>query len=668
MAYEIYLPKDKDQREYVLNRLIEAGEQARRVNEVQWWLVYHYLRGARDFKNINYLTGTVDVGYENSSGTLQFRYDDIVSKFQAQIGRLLRIDLSPSVKKRGIGLEGLRKASIAQVALDHAFPTGKVEELKLGLFAPLTRYGTLGLAVWNEGENVGIDVVMPWEIVPIPPNPAEQKDRRGVARVRIVPLDWVKNLDKTPAANTKVWSEVEVIKTPVGELTTASSTQFTTFLSSVDVSSYTPSGFSGGTGATKKKDKTQVDTVKFVEVWMQDSMGYLARYEILAGGKLLHSMDYAETGVRIYMPIQIIQDIDVGGFWGRSFVSLLMPMNMELEYTIGRTFQNIQDTDSLGILCEPTTLGMPTEIFRSSDGIKRVRFEPDYSVPDLKPFTLAPVNMGTLPTEVVKMGAALGDKIANQPAELMSGGAPGRVDSQAGLGFLYEVSNTPLTPTAASVSMGVSNCYRAMLNILQVQWPKDKMVQVTLLDDSLAGITLDPSAGTMSLTDNDIPHPDEITISIKAMLPKSKEQEKMELLDALKTGTIDMFEFHIMVRKKGLELPVGNEGEWQNYRRSMMENLMLFGDGQKPAEVILDLLDIHDVHLRILQAFMARPEFYQASAEVREAFKQHYNAHLQLMGVTPEQTPFNEEAATEAQVMEKLVEGQMRQGGGPPTE
>jgi hypothetical protein len=227
MAYEIYLPKNKVQREEVINRLVATGEQARHIPEVHWWLCHHYLQGARDFRMIDYQSGTVEVGYENSEGTLQFRYDDIVSKFQAQIGRLMRIDISPRVEKKGIGLEGLRKASIAQVVLDAAIPPAKIEALKLRSLPPLTKYGVIGFGVWNEEEDIGIDVIMPWELVPIPPVPTESRDVRGIARVRIVPLDWVKQLSVTKAAKADVYQQMDVMSIPAGQLPTAG--QFSTF-------------------------------------------------------------------------------------------------------------------------------------------------------------------------------------------------------------------------------------------------------------------------------------------------------------------------------------------------------------------------------------------------------------------------------------------------------
>lgn len=648
MGYELFLPKNIEQREKVLNAVISAGERHRHPHEVGWWLAHHYLQGCRDFTNINYSAGTLDVNYIDQDGVLRFRYDDVVSKFQSQVGRLLQIDLAPRVERKSIGLEDLRKASIAQIILDAVFPPGKVADLRLKLFPPLAKYGAIGLVVWNEGEDIGIDIVPPWELVPIPPHPLEEGDVKGIARIRMVPLDWVQQLSDTPDAGAKVYEEMEKTRIPVGMVPTGTAGRFSVFGETISGESGTlQKGF-----GSKQTDKTYVDIVKFVEVWTKTNMGYLARYEMMAGKKHLFGRDFSKK--HMYMPINKCNDIKTGGFWGRSFVSVQIPLNTEMEYTLGSLFQYVQDIDAYGILCLPTTLGIPAAITRGTDGTKRIMYEPDYTSPDLKPFTLSPVKTGNFPVEVLKMGSVFADKLANQPAAMMKGDAPGRVDSQTGLGFLYEISNTPLAPTATDVANAMSNCYKAILDLVGAGvWPREKLIQVSMLDDTLAGVVLDPTEGTVSLATNIVPRPDEVNISVQSMLPRSKQQEKVELASSLAQGVIDLFEYRIAVRKKGLDIPVGNEPEWQNYRRAMMENIILFGDGRSPGEVIFDVSDMHEVHIRVLQAFMARPEFYQAAVEVREAFKQHYQAHLEMMANVPDQVPYNEELAEEAQLTER---------------
>lgn len=661
MSYTLEFPKNKDAQEEVLNRLVDNGEQNRRAREVNWLITHYYLQGVRDFTGVNYQTGTVDITYNSTaSGVERFRYDDVVSKLQAQIGRLMQTDITPSVRKRNIGLEDLKRSSIGQVVLDSIYPDQTVRRLKHLIYPPLLKYGCLGLSTWYNPDNqkIGIEVVMPWELVPLPPESVEQSDIRGMARVRIVPLDWVKELLVTPDKQAKVYKEMDKTSVPVGSVPRNLQEGFYTFS---DVVNNVPSDeINTSPGKEKgKKDKTMSDVVKFVEVWTKTQDDKLAEYKILAGGKLLHSDDW--TNHNMPMPIQICNDMVTGSFWGRSFVSMQIPINVEMEDAMDNLFQNIQDMDTYGILTLPATLGVDTEILRGADGLRKIVYEPDYMSDRLKPDSIQPVNAGNFPVEAIKAGMQVSDSIANQPLELLGGDAPGRVDSQTGLGFLYETANIPLEPTGNSVASALSQCYAASLSLARQQWEEGTLVNITRLDDSLAGIKMDSDVGGMSLTLNAIPHPDEVSIGVAAMMPKSRQQKIMELQNALEGQIIDPFEYRIEARKQGLEIPTGSEAEWQNYRRAMMENILLFNDGQTPGEVILDQLDMHQIHLRVLQSFMARPEFYQASKDVIDAFKKHYNRHNVLLGGYPQQLPYPEEAAS-------LAEGQVPppEGGMPP--
>lgn len=662
MQYSIIFPSDEEQTEAVIKRLISTGKSARNLHSINWWIAHHYLQGARNFTALNYASGTLDVSYFSTSGNLEFRYDGVVSLFQAQVGRLMQIDLTPKVQKRSIGLDDLKKSSIAQIALSYVFPDAKVDELKLKLCPMLPKYGAVGLAVWNEGEEFGIDPVPPWELIPIPPNPTEDTDVRGIIRIRIVPIDWVQALRNVPAKKSKVWGEMEKYTAPVGEVPTGSrKDNFTTF------GQVTSTGDLSSSLSNSKSDKANVDLVEFAEIWLEDSSGHLEEYMIYAGDKLLHRTAYKQQ--KLYMPISVVNDIKTGGFWGRSFVSTQIPLNTELEYSIGQMFQTVQDMDAYGVLLEPTTLGIPKEALRGEDGIKRLRYEPDYSMKDLRPEMLQPVKPNVFAIKAISLGLEIAEKVANQPTELMKGKAPGRVDSNAALGFLYETSNMPLTSTAASIALGVSRCYRSILGLMGSAWDSQKVISVSMLDDAIAGVRLDAVSGQMSLESNPLPMPDEVIITVGAAMPKSKEQEKLELVEALKNNIIDTFEYRIEVRKRGLDVPTGGEIEWQNYRRSVLENILLFGDGKTPGQVIVSDSDMHNVHLRILEAFIARPEFYQATTEVRESFIKHREEHRMALGVYPDQMPYPEEAAEQGQQGPPMPQmPQMPPGGqqGPP--
>ncbi len=660
MAYRFQLPPDvpsnKPQIEEIFQTLASEGKARMNPISINWFINHYYMRGIRNFSNINYGAGTLNASYLDDSGILKFRYEDIVAKYVAQLGRLLTINLAPAVSRKGQSLDGLRKASTAQVVLDSVFSQDKVSKLALNAFPPLLHFGTIGFGLWVEGEDsIGIEVINPWELIPIPIDVSSPSDVRGLIRVRYVPTDWIKNLSLTPGKGSKVYKGLDGFKVPFGNMPAdvASKFQGTASITAGGGGFFVRGASSNSQVETQwrgrgtKKDKTQVDVTLLVEVWTETSDGYLAEYLILAGSysklNLLYRHDHSQNNY--HMPVRVARDIIVGGFYGRSFVDLLIPLNTEAEYSLSSFFQNISDFELYGIQMWPASLGTPPDAHRGQDGIKRVTYEPDYTTPELKPFNIMPAKLSKSNSDGALLAASLMDKVANQPTEMLKGGAPGRVDSAAGLGMLYETSGIPLAPTAKNVADAVSGIYRAMLGICRDIWPSSKVVSISNLDDDLAGIILDITTGEINLSKNAIPSPDEVNINVASEVPVSKEQQKLELKEALKDQIITLDEYSFEVRKRGLNSPVGNELSYQNYRRAKLENLALFGDGETPGKVIVSERDMHLLHKEVLATFMARPEFFAASKEVRDMFVKHDEEHDLGLGVLPEGMPQPEEAA-----------------------
>jgi hypothetical protein len=621
------------------------------------------MRGVRNFKNLNYQDGTIAASYMNEKGVLEFLYEDIIARYQAQLGRLMGLDLTPVVTKEGISLDGMRKSSVGQVVLDAVFPQPKVEEIKKELMVTVLMYGTAGLIPWAVNEDtVGIEICPPWEIIPIPIELDSHLKIRGLCRRKMIPLEWIQELPNVPRKDADIYKQMKIIEIPAGFMPVEGKDRFqgSVVVGASDVTDFTrlEGERAGGSHSAKtsKKDKTKIKVVEAAEIWTMTDDNYWNEYILQVGGKQLsrvpHSME------RKQFPPQVVSDVQIGNFWGRSYVDTLIPMNCEMESAIARQFQNLREWDLFGVIYEPTTAGVPAKVIRGKDGLKRVRYEPDPIAPDHKPYNLKFGTTGTLPAKVLEMGHNAQDRIANQPRDLMEGGAPGRVDSASGLGFLYETSNVPLSPTAKDCARAISRCYRVALDILRETWGNDKVVDITHLDDTLAGINLDSKTGGIRLTTNAIPHPDEVIVSVASAIPRSKEQRKLELKDALTTGIITPTEYRITARKEALDLPVGNEIEWQNYRRAVLENIVLFGDGIRPGKITTAEHDMHMVHLMVIDAFRARPEFFLASPAVRRVFDDHRALHHAGMGGLPDSMPYQEEAA----------EGAVAQMEGAPAE
>ena len=669
MPYTVSIPKDKLQAEKTINYILNEGKARRAPQAIRWWTARWYMRGVRNFQNLNYQAGTIQVSYMNDSGVLNFRYEDIVSKYQAQLGRLMQLNLTPVVSKEGISLDGMRKASIGQVVLDTVFPKPKVDKIQAAACNKLLNYGTVALIPWWVGEDsIGIDVVPPWEILPIPVEVDSNQECRGILRRKIVPMDWVKGLGTTPAGKAPIYKDMTSWEVPAGFIPLEARDRFqgsVTVGTSMSASAARMESQAGGSRklTSAAKDKTKIKVVEASEIWTMTEDNYWDEYILHVGGKILYRTSYA--GEKRQFPPQIITDIDVGDFWGKSYVDTLIPLNCEMEAALARQFQNVKDWDLFGVIYEPTTSGITDRAVRGSDGLKRIKYEPDPLSPDAKPYNLRMNATGLLPAKIVEAGMAAQDKIANQPNELMSGGAPGRVDSASGLGFLFETSNVPLTPTAKAISQAFTACYRVTLDITRRLWGNEKVLDITHLDDSIAGIAFDQESGRIQLTDNSIPDPDEVIVNVASAVPRSKEQQKLELKDALQSGIITPTEYRVEARKAGLDLPVGAEVEWQNYRRATLENIMLFNDGQTPGKnVMYSDNDMHPVHLMKLDEFMAKPEYWLASPEVRVKFMKHRTEHLAGMGQLPDESPYAEEAAEEAIGQIEMQQEQQMQGGG----
>jgi hypothetical protein len=609
------------------------------------------MQGFREFSTIDYNSGTVSVSYLNESGLLKFRYDQIVSIYMGQLGRLYALDISPTARRKGVSLDGMRKASVAQVVLDSALPQDKINKFKLDLMPALLMYGTVGVGLWYEGEDEqGLELIPPWQLFPIPINVSGPNEVRGLVRVRPVPVSWIKGL--TITGGKKKTGKIEDVDVPAGHLPADLDTmgQGVVSMTSAGGGFFVRSDPMNNTdkmgGRTKKKDEKNVPVTQLVEVWTETSNGYLADYCVYAGMARLTELyrhDHSEN--KYHMPTRVIRDTPVGSFWGRSYIDQLIPLNHELELALSSVFQAVADFDLYGMQLWPNTLGVPPMAERGQDGIKRIRYEPDYTCPEQKPENVMPAKMTAPQMQAVQLAAGLMDKQANQPNEMLGGGAPGRVDSSAGLGFLYEVSGIPLSPTAKNIAEGMSGVYRATLRVLKDRWSNQKVVSISNLDDSLAGIVLDVESGGMHLDLNAIPSPDEVSITVASEVPVSKEMQKQELKEALKEQRITLHEFNCMVRKQGLDIPVGDQIGWQNHRRAMLENILLFRDGKTPGKVVTSPRDNHQIHYDSLLAFMAKPEFFAASPEVMEAFEEHLKEHQAGLGTYPDQLPFPEDIA-----------------------
>jgi hypothetical protein len=639
------------------------------------------MQGARSFSAMDYVTGNVAARYTNTKGEINYRYEESLRHYQAEQGRLMRMDVNPAVdKKSNFSLDALRNTSMGQIALDTLSNDYATEAQKGEFIRMLLIYGTAGLAFWGQNSKTlsrnraVLEVVPPWEIQPIPARPASASALVGLMRVRWMRLSELEKMEglNFKGARDKDTNDKPRMETqwfPMGSQPTMSGTNYGSSLDSVSPDISRESYAEGSLSNRVDRKDMEEEWAKVIEVFQHTPYNELSRYVVWVGGHIAADEKYVDDGKAELpqRPLYIARYIDTGSFYGRSMVELLYPTNLEVEYLMRRLFENAQQLDQMGILFLPNSSGIDVNQLKYT-GRQRIAFyEPDLTTPEHRPFNIAPSNTGDWPGKVAQMGRGLLKDMAGQ-SDMLQGGAPGRVDSASALGFLEETSNIPMAPVANSIADAYSGIYAAMLQMARDNWTAETIAHITLLDDSLVGVVIDPDTGKVSLDKNSVPRPQDIKITVKAALPSSLQQRKSELLTMLQLQLVTPAEFRRISRSENMGFPLGSRAEYENFRKATLNNIVQFGDGKTPGLVIISPeADNPEIHLECILDFMARPEFMLATKTVRSAFEQRKRTYEQMLGRNfPDQLGYPEQEAQYQQGIEEQNASPEGQAAGMP--
>lgn len=670
----IQLPENKEDLAVVLGQLGTAGDNAASPYRVQWLVNYYWLQGVRDF-SLDYSTGQVGVHLYNQrteSGQLDFRFEDILNKKQIEEGRLAQMDIRPSSTRRGFGLSALRDSASSVVILEALTSETDYDSLEAEVNNLLTIYGTAGIAAWERGSKapgvppdptarahqteggsiemeaaeegggtetargtqlprppqVLLEAIPCWQLTSIPAKITAQAELEGVRRKRWVPLDWLKQhkqLDLSVTDEKLGVTEGPYGCKPGGGVASSGS--------AISESAWQAFQAAGKPAPDRPKTKADI-TTKYVcleEFFMlADQKDQLSRWIVKVGKHIALTVSYDKVE---YMPIGIARYLDTGGFFGRSLVELLQPTNAEHEQMLQSLFENVKDMDAYGMLFVPQHLGVSkNDILKKGPKRKVVFFDPDYTVPESKPYAIQPATTTDFPGKVAAMCGNLSDRLLNQ-SELLRGEAPGRVDSASGLGFLHETSSIPLTVPAGSLARAYTQVYKAILGAAPRLLQKHTNLPLLKLDDSLLGLVVNPTTGMVTLNPSNFPTPASVRLGIKDQFPKPPSLRLQELKDSLSAELITHVEFRMTVWKEDLDYPVGAWDQFESYRKAMLQCILLFGDGDTPGQIVSNVeADIIDIHLMVIQMFMSKLEFSFAGKDVREAFEGLKVYYRQLAG------------------------------------
>ena len=678
MTSKISLPP-AEQKESVRRAIQRAHADIQRIRNpasIEWLVSHWWLQGVRDIRTINYTKGIVVVGFEGSSNKLRLKYEDVLTKCQVEVGRLGQLDLAPRLEPLPFGLQSHRDAAVAQVAFDHYLSEERVNQRKMEAIEAIIQQAPIALRAhvdeWPDGSPIfDIDIVKGWEYGTVPASPADPNSAPMVIRDRWVPLEYAEHEFEIPDSD-EVRGKLRIREVLYGETTSSQAnptTQGEPGSSSAEM--VFREGRDGGRDeATRPKNDDKSAFVHLIEAWERGPEDTLARYIAVVGDYVAEDKTYAEEGGTDYharpFPIWIAGYHSAGGAYPRTFASPQITLNKEVEELLAAVFKNIRDFDAFGIVTLPSTMGISERQLKISGKPKILRWEVDPLAPNAEPGQLRPSNSGALPGQIANFALQLLDRGAGQGA-LFGGDAPGRVDSQAGLSFIYKTQSIPLDVPARSLGRAFVGVYRALLYEMRVRSATTDRIRLTTIDDAVAGISLDPSSNKVSLASSPIPWPEDVRVRVQDMEPESLDKRKQELATMLQMQLITPLEFWIFAVREGLfpRVRLLKSRIAAAMDKALLNNILLFNDGVTPGDPLAPDMDADEVNvfLHIIQAFMQRPIFSLASNEIKEEFYKYRDSLLDFQGFRNPPAALAPEQAAMLQQQMMMAQGQ---GGGSP--
>lgn len=666
---KLNLPKDPKELVDALDPELRASEGECYMNLVGWKIIDQYLAGVRRFKILDRWNGDLSIAFENRKGELDLRYEEITSQYLVECGRYLKMDVTPVARKRQETLESLRKSGVGNAVLQGLAAKIPLDKIKRKMVIPFVKYGTVGMSHYETGMPFMPDtfeVIPPRQLRGLPAYVDGLENLYAIARKRWVALGWLG--DRLSKVYKKALNNYDPVKdlraidvpwggTPPGHSNNEASEGKIGSSYSIEIDAIIGLG---GQEKGRGKDgalKTGRYFVPLEEVFVyDDSQEFLARYIIKVGEKIIVDEDYEEKGLHIVSPIHVARHTDTGRMFARGFIGPLIPFNDQIEKLLASLFKNIQELDMFGTTWVTGSMGVDLKKFRTGPRPKIEKYEPDPINPSAAPFVLQPTNTGTMPAQVTKFILDLVPRLTRQ-GPYYSGETSGRVDSAAGLGFLFNTGNISLGLPSHGLADTFAGCYGRLLQAAKERLGPGDTIDLAMVDDAIAGVVLDPNSGTLKLAQNPLPEPWEIQIDVKDRTPRDPDVRKQELLDLFGRQLVDYERFWISAYEENLEFPGAPKEIWETWRKAMWQIILLFNDGKTPGNITFGEHSQEPlIQLRAIQRFMNRIEFSLAERPVREAFEKWKESIETLGGVAyPKGLPPPEEAAMMQQQMQEQM-------------
>lgn len=650
-------PDDPRDKAALVSSHADFAESRLGPRKLRWRVAHAYLNGVRRFVKPNFATGDVTVLHladdDKRKGRLPLALSDLLAQVNEVQGMLASLDVRPVTSRVGSSLQSIRDAATAQVILDSITDTSVLETARRKIAHILTYYGSVAvhghMANTPRGGLSGHpEVVHPMNVFPWPSISTDYTTQQGVVRQRIVTVSWLRERFGARAIN-RLLPLMDVFSLMPGD-------SIDEALSGGSNLIFDRRGRAFQKTAVADPEKLVESVVKIRELWLWEAEdGACSRYMIVSGSALIEDQDFTEIGAAVRCPLTWRSFIDTGDPYGAGMFDMLFSYVREFEKFMEDLIQNVRDADQYPVVLIPQ--GVVNKRTLAEDDGRKMQFIMASTDPKLtmsgqtfNPIVLQPVNAGETPgrtaaflkqamQEVSPISNILRDK--------------GRVDSLSGLQFLDERGKQSLTPAFRSYVDVFKGFYR---------WALSQTVRELILSGSinaipikelslgLLGAVIDFDRQEIRFTENSLPDPDRVAISVRQETSRSDAIRKQEALTLLQAGISSPERFLLHAVNEGIDWAMWMESEKSAHEMFVQNALALYGDGQRGAQIFVGQhLELPGLQLMELDALLGSPVMRAADPRIINAFLDWRDLLVrQLQPILPPQVPEADELAAVA--------------------
>lgn len=625
------LPKDSRNAAMVIRRNCDRIDPYLTMWRLNTMLATYYAAGYRVFDQINPTTGHLVARFteaEDDKHMHPLGEGQLLYQVQQIMGFLGSMNTRPVATSTVKTLDAIRQQGAANAILGSIYRPQTLEHINTELdynFSYLG-FGCLNVSV-EDHNSLGmyneIEVVHPFEVLPLPFLRIGQTNPLGITRRRLISKD----------------SLIEVYgKRKVKQLEDDKSNSMHDFeagdpMDFLDLSgtSFANYGqvYSMGTGAPFDN---KIRVFEIAETWIYGPMNTVERMLVTCGDVALEDRDLSET--ESYCPLVYRRCYENGTFWGAGHFTMAFGATRRAELLRKSVFRTLINQESWPVLLLPhgqvnerTALGK----FNGSK-LRYLKYTTDMAMDrPPTPMAIQPLGTNASTVQIAQFLEATASTV-NPVPDLAAD--KGRIDSAAAIQFLDQEQKRSITGLMTKKRQLLGEAARVSAQrAVDLLMQDPRMIQVPKLTLDLVGTVIDAKTKKIGFEDNPLPNIGRLEFTIMEGHPSNGLSAKMESMQLVGSGMQSADQFKLFCVQNDIDLAMDLSDVRQAHDNAVENILFLYNDGEQPQQVLINTNSVRaDIELMVLDPFLASREFLEASTDVQSALLMYQNTLRTQLG------------------------------------